>query len=356
MSQKPVYQHFQRNIAICYAYIGTGFHGLQLSRTEPAIENIVMDALLRTELLPAGSERNLGSIKWFSASRTDAGVHAAAQIMTVHLDIPEKTDVTTIVQALKKAIPPNSPVTFWATASVPQYFNPQKFASGRRYLFLVPLYAFSDQSKEHLQWVRTEIMPLFIGEKNFHNYTKNMDPRSKSALRTIRVFTFGDPFTVEGEKFVLFEIRGISFMINQIRKMIAAVISASHHILTPEKIQATFSEVKWALHKWPGDGLLLDKVEFEGYRRKNEGSITVKNDVEFTQCRGLIDDWEWRTLFPHVAKLIRDHDIIRRYLQSVILTFEPGPVAEVPWKNNQIPKLELGDTPPPREKKFCLVA
>src|SRR5438552_14372507 len=75
--------HYMRNLKIALAYDGADFFGWQIQPEKPTIQGALSDAILRVtgeRVLPQGS------------GRTDAGVHALAQIASCEINspIPEK--------------------------------------------------------------------------------------------------------------------------------------------------------------------------------------------------------------------------------------------------------------------------
>ena len=85
-----------RNLKITLAYDGSEFHGWQIQPGLPTVQATLADCLKRLtgeDVLPQGS------------GRTDAGVHALAQVASVRLEspIPEKN----LVIALNDVLPPS---------------------------------------------------------------------------------------------------------------------------------------------------------------------------------------------------------------------------------------------------------
>lgn len=316
-------------VIILYSYIGTGYHGLQYCDTgHIAVENFLFDALSRAKLITGGSS-NRGALHWNQASRTDCGVHAAAQVLSFLVHLPVGGKIRDLPSIINSQMSNDSPIHVIAAASCTKAFNAQKYAEARNYLYLMPLSAFREQTEEHLEKVRKECLPLFIGTKNYHNYTKRITPTSPSAIRTILDFTVSSPFKLHGKQFVLFKIYGKSFMMNQIRKMLSSVLSFSHGLLNVEDIKRTFTEERWALSKVPGDGLLLDKVEYTSTRaRLGSECNQASKDPEFTSYRDEVERWKTNILYPHISKLMIDNNIYSQWLKCVLYEFPPCPQSD----------------------------
>lgn len=316
-------------LTICYAYIGTGYHGLQQNLSEKTIERDLFQALIATGLMDPNAFRNLSKVKWNEASRTDTGVHACAQVVTFLANSIPGMKVKKLTKLINANLPKDSSIHIWDTITVGRVFQAQKFAEFRKYNYLLPLHIVGT---EDLDWVRSEILTKFIGEHNFHNYTKRISASNPSAMRTITHFDVSEPFEVQGVKSVLFTIRGNSFMMNQIRKMLAMVLACSRKMVTPDVISLTFTEEKWALAKLPGEGLMLDRVEYGGFRAnstRNEIFVNPKKDVEFEGSRGEIAAWKTNVLFPHIIDLVSREKIFDNWIDSVLTTYPPMTAEEM---------------------------
>ena len=310
-------------LVVCYGYIGTGYHGLQQNIDEKTIEKDLFHALIGAGLMKPEAVKNLARVRWNEASRTDTGVHACAQILTFFADFLPGMKVKRVADAINAHLPKDSTIRVWAAITVGRVFQAQRFAEYRKYHYLLPLSALG---KKDLEWLRTVVLSKFVGQHNFHNYTKRVSATSPSAIRKIEQFDVSEPFQVCGRDFVLFTIRGNSFMMNQIRKMLAVVLAASYDQIAPETIYQTFSEDKWAIAKLPGEGLMLERVEYPGFRRKaqqNEKFANPKKDVEFEFVRGEIQQWKMDVLFPHIANLIAKEKTFEKWIDDVLKPYPP---------------------------------
>lgn len=314
------------NILLLYSYIGTGYHGLQYNFGEKTIETDLFQILCDSLLIPEDSFLSKASVKWDQVSRTDTGVHAAAQVLSCSVALPPNTKVKDIVSILNSNKRPDCPLYFIKCIMCPNRLKAQKFADGRRYLYLLPTSCFKSNEKSHFEYLRNEILPLFIGNHNYHNYTKRMRNDSQSAMRQIDEFTLSDTFEIDGEGFNIFTIRGKSFMMNQIRKMVATVIAASHGLLSSDEIKRTLSMEKWSLAKFPGTGLLLDKIEYNSFKKKSFGGGKVMNetnDPEFEASRPAVEKWKNEVLFPHIVQLHREDNMFNNWVNDVLIPFPP---------------------------------
>lgn len=317
------------HLVICYSYIGTGYHGLQQNLEQKTIEKDLLSILVNSELIEHDIIKRLQKIRWKEGSRTDSGVHSAAQVLTFDAIFPPGLKLNQVLPTLRSHTPENVPITFWSVISVGNNFDAHMYAEYRQYNYLMPLHAFGDCDLEYL---RNQILPFFIGKHSFHNYSKKISADNVSAIKLITDFQISDPFILssnnknEGEEYVLWYIRGNSFLINQIRKMLATILSVAHNLLTVEQLQDTFTESKWGLPRLPGDGLFLNKIEYPNFHKKSMARKDYhegNKDVEFGSVRSSIEAWKKNVLFPHIASIVEKDDIFRKWINETLLKYPP---------------------------------
>lgn len=106
-------------------YCGTGFVGWQRQANGLSIQ----------EALETAARRFCGeTITVFGAGRTDAGVHALAQV--AHVDLPRSTPPDEIRGAVNHHLRPHA-ISILAVEPVPSDFDARLSATGRRYLYRI---------------------------------------------------------------------------------------------------------------------------------------------------------------------------------------------------------------------------
>lgn len=71
----------------------------------------------------------------------------------------------------------------------------------------------------------SSFLQVYLGSHNFHNFTAGKLSTDPSAMRYIKEIDCGQPFLVGNFEYVQIRIKGQSFMLHQIRKMIGLVIA-----------------------------------------------------------------------------------------------------------------------------------
>ncbi|KAG5513563.1 hypothetical protein PMAC_000995 [Pneumocystis sp. 'macacae'] len=124
-------------------------------------------------------------------------------------------------------------------------------------------------SAERLQLVR-DAFKIFEGSHNFHNFTIGKPFNDKSVYRVIRSFTVSDPKIIKEIEWISLKVHGQSFMLHQIRKMVALIILVVRCGTPLSFISETFKSTRYNIPKAPGFGLLLEKPIFTGYNKRAE--------------------------------------------------------------------------------------
>ena len=78
----------KRKYALCFGYLGTRYHGLQVNPDAFTVEQQVEKALFLAGGLQESNFGNLQKIQWTRAARTDKGVHANGQCCSMRLSVP----------------------------------------------------------------------------------------------------------------------------------------------------------------------------------------------------------------------------------------------------------------------------
>lgn len=111
-----------RNIALHVAYEGTHFHGYQIQQGQRTVQ-----ATLETALSHLLQDR----ISIICAGRTDAGVHALAQVINFHT--PHTLPLERLVPALRGLLPAD--VAVWQAWEAPLDFHARFSAIARHYRY-----------------------------------------------------------------------------------------------------------------------------------------------------------------------------------------------------------------------------
>lgn len=297
----------KRNWALCFGYIGSEYQGLQMNPDCNSVERHLEKALLLAGGIQEVNFGNLNRIHWNRAARTDKGVHANAQCIAAKLSVHQGDEGNdeerrqarrAFVEKVNEFLP--SDMCLHHITKVTKKFNAKNFCGSRKYHYLVPSYAClpKETMKQHLDSVggnieelkaleamkgyrmgterRTElegVLGCFEGTFKFHNFTSGKLSSDGDASRYIKKFNVLEVVVDEqsGVEWLLIEIHGQSFLYNQIRKMVAAVLQVVRGVLTVEDLHANYLKTDArnpTMPIAPGVGLYLHEMEYNGYNKK----------------------------------------------------------------------------------------
>src|SRR5215475_1169797 len=221
-----------RNIRLILAYDGTDFSGWQVQPGVPTIQGTLASAIGRItgeNVAPQGS------------GRTDAGVHALAQVATFTTEsvIPAKNLTT----ALNDILPPTIRVI--EATEAPPDFHARKSARAKTYRYRIHRATVCPPFLARYVWhypyplnheAMNQSASLMEGEHDFTSFAA-VDPERHemqempSNVRQI----FSSRWRREGDELV-YEVRGNGFLHHMVRNLVGTFILVGKKTLKPEDI------------------------------------------------------------------------------------------------------------------------
>lgn len=125
----------------------------------------------------------------------------------------------------------------------------------------------SDEDLQRFQAILNE----YLGTHSFHNFTSKSnydDSTSWRHIEEIKVVRIDPHQTKEDLNLIKIVIKGQSFLLHQIRKMVALGIEIFRGTAPKNAIQLCFLPDKFSIHLAPSQGLLLDRVFYNSYNTK----------------------------------------------------------------------------------------
>lgn len=205
----------KRRVAVLIGYIGTKYCGLQfqLGKSElPTIEETIFESLKRIGGVSKENSDDIRKIGWFRASRTDKGVHALMNIVTLKL-----TYTDDILEKLKKDLPKD--IIAYDIIRITNSFNAKKNCEFRVYEFILPTYCLEKNdkwkdyriTKEALEKVQ-KLLNYYVGTLSFHNFTKKEKDSKDYYKRIIKSFNVSEPKMIQDYECVSLVVNGNSCM------------------------------------------------------------------------------------------------------------------------------------------------
>ena len=249
-----------RNLKLILAYDGTEFSGWQVQPDAATIQGTLASAIGRLtgeKVLPQGS------------GRTDAGVHALAQVATFATDSPIPAE--NLVKALNDILPAS--IRILQVEEAPAEFHARKSARAKTYRYRVYREAICPPFLARYVWhypfpldeVAMQLAAEFVlGEQDFTSFAA-VDPergREEEECSNVRTI-FSSSWIRDGGEFV-YTVRGSGFLHHMVRNLVGTFMLAGKGTLRPDDI-ARIVEARdrsAAGATAPASGLFLVSVEY----------------------------------------------------------------------------------------------
>jgi tRNA pseudouridine38-40 synthase len=249
-----------RNFKLILSYDGTAFHGWQVQPCHPTIQGALADAIERVtgeRVLPQGS------------GRTDAGVHAIAQVASFALESPIPTQ--NVAGALNNTLPISIRVT--AVEDVALDFHARRSAKAKTYEYRV--FRVGICSPFIARYVYAHPYPLdedamcraakaVSGEHDFTSFAAVDPERGKDNLEFDNVRTiYSSEWRREGD-LLIYRVRGNGFLHHMVRNLVGTFLQAGKGSISADAIPAILDARRRseAGATVPASGLFLVSVEY----------------------------------------------------------------------------------------------
>jgi len=238
-------------------YDGTGYSGWQTQKNARSVQGTLIQAVQQL----FGQEVDLQG-----AGRTDAGVHALAQI--AHLETAKDLPPKKIMEGLNDRLPSN--INILRAEKVDARFHARHHAVSRTYLYIVSRHR-TAFGKRYVWWVRDPLNVekmqaaslIFQGFHDFISFAdKRFDKETSTRVKLDRI----DITMLEG--LICFRMTGSHFLWKMVRRMVGILVEVGRGTLTVRDVEGmltAFSETP-AKYTAPPSGLFLMQVQYEGDR------------------------------------------------------------------------------------------
>ena len=246
-----------RRIKITVAYDGTDFHGWQV---QPGLDTI-QGAL---EAVVASIEGK--AVQVAGSGRTDAGVHALAQVAAFSIENP--IPVMNLKKAMNRLLPWSIRVN--EVEEAPSDFHPRFDAKAKTYEYRVlrteVCQPFERRYVHHHPFpIDVDRMiataPTLEGEHDFSAFAASdeKDEAGGSKVRSI----FSSRVSIEGDR-LIYRVRGSGFLKHMVRNIVGTLIEVGKGNLTCADVQARLAPGCRILPgpTAPAQGLFLVAVEY----------------------------------------------------------------------------------------------
>ena len=253
-----------RTVRLTIAYDGTEFEGWQLQRPEQrTVQGAIETALTKLSGLP---------LRPTAAGRTDAGVHALGQVLSVALpdgvDLPPKA----FVYGVNRALPGD--VAVLAAAEATPGFDARRDSRGKHYRYQLYNRNTRHPLLRHTHWVvfeklcadaMREAAAHFVGLHDFAAF-RAADCQSRTSVR--RLHKVGVEAGPDGELNI--DVEGTAFLKHMVRTLVGTLVDVGAGRRRPTDMPRllTDRDRTRAGRTAPAHGLTLMRVRYE------EGPVT----------------------------------------------------------------------------------
>jgi len=256
-----------RNIKFTIAYDGTDFSGWQAQPGQSTVQGALTDVLEKL------TQRRL---MIYAAGRTDAGVHAAGQV--VNFKTQSAMTAEDFQRSFNALLPPAIRVN--AAEEVGPDFHSRWDALAKTYRYrifrgrVVPpfLWRYVQQDSYEMNFdAMAEAARHFVGEHDFTTFAASTgseeDDRERTTIRTIyrsELLRVQDNNTHGSAEEWVYVVRGKSFMRYMVRKMLGTLVDVGRGRLSPSDLRELFAlrDRSKCGQTMPPHGLCLERVEY----------------------------------------------------------------------------------------------
>lgn len=315
----------KRQCALLVGFCGSGYSGMQIQPSHTrTIEGALFGALVKVGAVSQDNADDPVKVALARAARTDAGVHAAGNLVSLKMIITVP-GIKDLVARINEELPPE--IRLWGYVRTQNSFNARLVCDSRKYTYFFPTYlmippkpgtglhrvlqlpsqphsfwegAISDSFQDDLRRKRCwrtgqeqvqklrELAKGYEGTHNFHNFTVGREFKERSNHRFMKQIEVSDPVVYGDTEWISVMFHGQSFMLHQIRKMMSMLVMTCRTETSPQIIDELYGPRNVFVPKMPSLGLLLEHPLFHSYNGRM-AVINEKLQPSDAEYRPLID-------------------------------------------------------------------
>jgi tRNA pseudouridine38-40 synthase len=235
-------------------YKGTRYQGWQEQKHGRTIQG---------ELKEAAKDYFQEDVDLGGSGRTDAGVHALAQV--AHLRAVRKRAADQIQYALNERLPADIHVL--KVEPHPERFHARHSALSRYYLFQISTRR-TAFAKDYVWWVKAnldvkrmdECARIFLGKHNFRNFAERPDDQGSTlvVVQELRLGAIGD--------LILVRLGASHFLWRMVRRLVGVLVQVGMGSMETNQVKELLDQPSANVGQWtaPASGLFLERVIYAG--------------------------------------------------------------------------------------------
>jgi len=244
-------------------YAGTRYSGWQIQTNARTIAGEIERAV---QTVTARKDFEL-----YGSGRTDAGVHALAQV--AHLDVSTNLPPDTLRRRVNDELPAD--INILDAVQVPHRFHARHNAEARRYLYQIARRR-TAFSKAFVWWVKEPLDPeamrdsarALVGMRDFRSFAEVEREEPGEPARSTRVLIDRLDIIEDGD-LVLVGIEGSHFLWKMVRRIVGVLVEIGLGRLATDATTRFLADASSAPARLtaPPSGLFLERVYYKGDRR-----------------------------------------------------------------------------------------
>jgi tRNA pseudouridine38-40 synthase len=235
-------------------YDGTRYRGWQAQKNT---DRTVQGVLLRAARELLGADATAGG-----AGRTDAGVHALAQV--AHLKARRKLPPEEILRGLNDALPHD--INVLTVEAAPPTFHARHDATSRTYLYRISRRR-TAFDKRYVWWVKdrldfsamARVADLFRGRHDFASFCENPEGQESTSV------VVESSEMIDWAHEIHYRIEASHFLWKMVRRVVGTLVEVGRGNLASADVERLLQERSSEPAAWtaPPSGLFLEKVLYE---------------------------------------------------------------------------------------------
>lgn len=147
-----------------------------------------------------------------------------------------------------------------------------------------------------------QALNLYVGTRNYHNYTVMKSATDPSARRHIKSFEVNPtPIQIRDTEWLSLKVHGQSFMMHQIRKMVAMAVMVVRCGAPLQRIDQSYGPRRISIPKAPGLGLMLERPMFTEYNKK---AVSLgKEAIDFAKYEDQIREFKDKHIYRRMFEV-----------------------------------------------------
>lgn len=230
-----------------------------------------------------------------------------------------------------------------------KYFDSKNYCDARTYSYLMPTYALAPPDAtvgenfliDKAQVIEfNEILALYHGTHNYHNFTSQRDASDASSQRYIITMESSEPFMKGDVEWIVVRVKGQSFMLHQIRKMVGLAIAIMRGLATVETLKTAFQPARLDIPKAPGLGLMLEEVHYDRYS-KRYGGDGIHEPLTWGEHAEEVNQFKESFIYPLMVETEKSEKVMFEWLKT--LAWHSYSTERMPGPNQPISEASKND-------------